>query len=392
MRPGIENLEASLIGEVAMLGFGDPEVIPLWFGEGDRPTPAFICDAVARSLARGETFYTWQLGIPPLREALARYETGLHARPVAPERICVTSSGMQAIFLAVQALVDPGDNIIVVSPVWPNIRGAIGIFGGVAREVGLARTEAGGFRLDLTALEAAIDGRTRAIFVNSPSNPTGWVMSGSEAAGLLDLARRRGLWLIADEVYARIVYDGSAAPSMLDLVEPEDRVLVVNSFSKAWAMTGWRLGWLVAPPDLQNLLAKLVQYNTSGTPAFLQRAAVTAITEGEGFIDEMREVYRRGRDLVVERLGSVPGVRLAAPEGAFYVFFGVEGMADSVEFAKEILRRTKVGLAPGAAFGRGGEGHLRLCFAASIARLEPALDRLVPFLSRAADTPPPPRK
>jgi aspartate/methionine/tyrosine aminotransferase len=380
VRPRIQNLQASLIAEVAILGMGDPEVLPLWFGEGDQPTPRFITEAAARALEAGETFYTFERGVPALRQALAEYETRLHAKPVAASRIVVTTAGMQAIMLTVQALVDPGDNVLVVSPVWPNAAAAIEIMGGEPRAVALGRREDGGFRLDLAALERARDGRTKAIFLNSPSNPTGWVMSRAEGEALLDFTRRHGLYLIADEVYARVIYDGIVAPSLLDIAEPEDRVVVVNSFSKAWAMTGWRLGWVVAPPEIVGVMGKLVQYNVSGAPTFIQHAAVTAVREGEDFTRSMTERYRAGRALVLDALRGLNRVQVSPPEGAFYAFIKVDGMVDSVAFAKEILAKTKVGLAPGAAFGLGGEGHLRLCFAASADRLQPALDRLVPFL------------
>ncbi|HLZ66165.1 MAG TPA: pyridoxal phosphate-dependent aminotransferase [Aliidongia sp.] len=380
VRPRIQNLQASLIAEVAILGMGDPEVLPLWFGEGDLPTPRFITEAAARALEAGETFYTFERGVPALRQALAEYETRLHAKPVAASRVVVTTAGMQAIMLTVQALVDPGDNVLVVSPVWPNIRAAIEIMGGEPREVALGRRADGGFSLDLDALDRARDGRTKAIFVNSPSNPTGWVMSRAEGEALLAFTRRHGLYLIADEVYARVIYDGSVAPSLLDLAEPEDRVVVVNSFSKAWAMTGWRLGWLVAPAEIVEVMGKLVQYNVSGAPTFIQHAAVTAVREGEDFARSMTERYRAGRALVLDALRGLNRVQVAPPDGAFYAFIKVDGMTDSVAFAKEILARTKVGLAPGRAFGLGGEGHLRLCFAASKDRLQPALERLVPFL------------
>jgi len=382
LRPGIDALEDSRIAEVAMLGLGQPDVIPLWFGEGDQPTPAFICDAASRAMAAGETFYTFNLGIPPLRQAIAAYETGLHAKPVTSDRVVVTSSGMQGIFLTVQAITDPGDNILVISPVWPNIRGAIEIFSGEPRDVALGRTEDGGFRLDLAALEAKLDVRTKAVFVNSPSNPTGWMMTAEEAEALLDFTRRHGLWLIADEVYARVVYDRKAATSFLDIIEPDDRVVVINSFSKAWTMTGWRLGWVVAPAELNPTYLKLIQFNVSGAPTFIQHAAITALREGEEFVAQMRERYRAGRDLVVERLQDVPRLRFRTPDAAFYAFLQVEGLTDSLGFAKRILAETRVGLAPGVAFGTGGEGHLRLCFAASAQRLEPALDRLAAWFRR----------
>ena len=380
VRPRIQNLSASLIAEVAVLGMGDPEVLPLWFGEGDLPTPRFITEAASRALEAGETFYTFERGLPALRQTLAEYETRLHAKPVAPERVVVTTAGMQAIMLTMQALVDPGDNVLLLSPLWPNAAAAVEIMGGEPRAVVLGRREDGGFRLDLDALERARDGRTKAIFVNSPSNPTGWVMSRAEGQALLDFARRHGLYVIADEVYARVVYDGDVAPSLLDLAEPQDRVVVVNSFSKTWAMTGWRLGWLVGPPEIVEVMGKLIQYNVSGAPTFIQHAAVTAVREGEDFARSMTERYRAGRALVLDALRGLNRVQVAPPEGAFYAFIRVDGMKDSVAFAKEILAKTKVGLAPGAAFGVGGEGHLRLCFAASRDRLMPALERLIPIL------------
>ena len=380
VRPRIQNLSASLIAEVAVLGMGDSEVLPLWFGEGDLPTPRFITDAASRALTAGETFYTFERGIPALRQTLADYETRLHAKPVGPERVVVTTAGMQAIMLTMQALVDPGDNVLLISPLWPNAAATIEIMGGEPRAVALGRREDGGFRLDLDAMERARDGRTKAIFVNSPSNPTGWVMSRAEGEALLAFARQHGLYLIADEVYARVVYDGDVAPSLLDLAEPEDRVVVVNSFSKAWAMTGWRLGWLVGPPEIVEVMGKLIQYNVSGAPTFIQHAAVTAVREGEEFARSMTERYRAGRTLVLDALRGLNRVQVAPPDGAFYAFIKVDGITDSVAFAKEILARTKVGLAPGAAFGLGGEGHLRLCFAASQDRLIPALERLIPIL------------
>jgi aspartate/methionine/tyrosine aminotransferase len=382
IRAVVEAMPFSKIGQVAMAGLGDPEVIPLWFGEGDLPTPAFICEAAAAALRAGHTFYTFKRGIPELRAALSHYLTRLYARDVSPGRVIVTSSGMSGIMFMVQALIEPGDNVVILSPVWPNINDAVTVLGGEPRAVALAATAAGGWRLDLDRLLAACDARTRAIFVNSPGNPTGWVMRRDEQAALLAFARRHGLWLIADEVYGRIVYDGArAAPSFLELADPADRVVVINSFSKAWAMTGWRLGWLVAPPPIQDIADKIVEFNTSGAPTFLQHAAVAAVTEGEDFVAHLLARCRAGRDLVLERLRQLPRIRVAPPEGAFYAFCRVEGLSDSLAFAREVLARAKIGVAPGAAFGAGGEGHIRLCFASAPARLEAALDRLAPLLA-----------
>ncbi len=371
----------SLIGQVAMAGLGDPDVIPLWFGESDLPTPSFIGDAAVAALRAGHTFYTFKRGIPELRQAIAEYLSGLYANPVDHERIIVTSSGMSGIMLVAQALVDPGDNFVIVSPVWPNIADAVTVMSGEARILALTPTEQGGWKLPLERLMALCDERTRAVFVNSPGNPTGWIMSRAEMAALLAFTRQRGLWLLSDEVYGRLVYDGSrAAPSLLDIAHPEDRVVVINSFSKAWAMTGWRLGWLVAPREIQEVIDKIIEFNTSCAPTFLQYAAVAAIAKGEEVVAALVERCRLGRDILVQGLQQFPGIRVTAPMGAFYAFCRVEGMTDSLAFAREILERCKVGVAPGAAFGAGGEGYLRLCFAHAPARLTQAIERLAPVL------------
>jgi len=305
----------------------------------------------------------------------------LHERRVEAERILVSSSGMTALMLTAQMLIDEGDNLVIVAPVWPNIAAAVTVMGGEPRLVSLDRQPGGGWRLDLERLFAACDSRTRGIFVNSPSNPTGWIISAEEIALLLAFARRRGLWLIADEVYSRIVYGNRAAPSFLDQSEPEERLIVVNSFSKNWAMTGWRLGWLAAPSDLLPQLEKLVEFNTSGSPTFLQHAGIVAIRDGEPFIESFVARCRAARDVALDGLAACRRVEVARPEGAFYAFFRIDGVDDSLAFAKEALRRTKVGLAPGSAFGPMGEGFLRLCFARDPQKVAEAIDRLRPLLN-----------
>ena len=381
VRPSIAALPASKIGEVAGPVFGDPDIVPLWFGEGDMATPAFICEAAAEAMRRGETFYTFKHGVPALRRAIATYLTGLHARPVASESVIVTSSGMSAIMLTIQALIDPGDSVVVVSPVWPNLEAAVRIMGGTPKPVALSPTREGGWRLDLQRLMDACDATTRAIFVNSPGNPTGWMMSTEEQTALLDFARKRGLWVLADEVYSRIVYGRRAAPSFLDVAEPEDRLVVLQSFSKAWAMTGWRLGWMVAPKEMRAVVEKLVEFNTSGSPTFIQHAAVVAIEQGEPLVAEIVERCRIGRDLLIQGLARFPRVTVKPPEGAFYAFCRIDGCTDSLSLAHEIVRSVKVGVAPGIAFGEAGEGYLRFCFAASTQRLTEALDRLAKILA-----------
>jgi aspartate/methionine/tyrosine aminotransferase len=372
----IADIPTSRIGDVAAVGRGDPDVIPLWFGEGDLPTPRFICDAAERAMHAGETFYTWQRGIPELRQAIARYTGALYGIDCTPDRITVTGSGMQAIILTCQALIDPGDNIVVVSPVWPNIVSALGIVRGVSKPVQLERKDGVNWSLDPDRLFDAVDERTRAIFVNSPSNPTGWTMPADQQKAVLDFARQRGIWVMADEVYARIVYNAPHAPSFLEHATADDPLIVLQSFSKPWAMTGWRLGWMTSPDSFGEEIAKLLQFNLSGSPAFLQRGAVAAIEQGDGFVKTMVDRCRAGGELVFQRLSALPQVSIARPEAAFYAFFSVDGITDSLAFAKKLVTDHRVGIAPGVAFGPGGEGNFRLCFASSPERLSTAMDRI----------------
>jgi aspartate aminotransferase len=380
VRDAINDLRASRIAEISALGMGDPEVIPLWYGEGDLPTPEFIGAAANEAIRAGHTFYTYKAGLPELRQTLADYLIGLYDRPIAAERVAVTSSGMTALMLVTQALIDPGDNLVIVAPVWPNIAAAVSIMGGEPRLVSLDPLPEGGWRLDPERLFAACDSRTRGIFVNSPSNPTGWVISAEEIDVLLGFARQHGLWLIADEVYARIVYGNRSAPSFLARAEPEDRVIAVNSFSKNWAMTGWRLGWMAMPADLLPTIEKLIEFNTSGSPTFLQHAGIVAVREGEAFIQSFVARCRAARDVAIDALRSYRRVEIVRPEGAFYAFPRVDGVTDSLAFAKQLLQQTKVGLAPGSAFGPMGEGYLRLCFARDPAQIAEAVERLRPLL------------
>lgn len=381
IRDRIAQMPSSKIREVAALGFDDPAVIPLWFGESDQPTPAFIKQAATDALQADETFYAPNHGIRPLREALSRYMEGLYGRAVDVDRITVTASGIQAVMLTTQLLVGHGDNAVIIGPVWPNIPGTVDILGAEPRMVGLTETD-GQWSLDMDHLFSHCDDRTRAIIVNSPGNPTGWVMPREQQQALLDFARARGIWIVSDEVYSRIVYDAPYAPSFLELIEPDDRVVVINSFSKAWLMTGWRLGWITAPATLLEHYGKVAEYNTSCQPPFVQKAGIAALEQGEDSIAAMMAGLGKNRAMLTDYLGNHPKIRYAEPEAAFYAFFAVDGMSDSTQFAKDLLREAKVGLAPGAAFGVEGEGYLRLCFAKSPNLLEQALDRLIRFVDK----------
>ena len=375
------GLPDTAIVEVAMSVFGDRDVVPLWFGESDLVTPDFVREAAAQGLHEGETFYTWQRGTPELRAALSAYTERLYRIKCPPDRVSLTTGGMQAILLCCQLLLDPGDNVVIVSPIWPNISSATRLVRGEPKYVALDRQRDGGWKLDLQKLFDAVDDRTRAIFVNSPGNPTGWTMTADEQRAVLEFAKKRGLWIMADEVYARLIYtkrpDGrQVAPSFLEIAGPGDPVLVLNSFSKPWAMTGWRLGWLTHPAALGDEIAKLVQINTSGAPAFLQRGAIAALEKGDKFVGEMVERCRSGGELVFQRLSALPRVTIARPEAAFYSFFSVDGVDDTLAFCKKLAKDYKVGLAPGEAFAAGGQGNIRLCFASGAEQLSKGLDRI----------------
>ena len=385
LRPEAELAPASGIVEVFSYGRNRAGLIPLWVGEGDMPTPGFICDAATRSLAAGETFYTYQRGIPELREALARYHERVYGQSTDPERFFVTSGGMHAAQIAIRLLAGNGDEVLIPTPAWPNFAGAITVAG--ARPVSVPLSfEPSGWRLDLERLAGAVTPRTRAFVINSPANPTGWTASEADLRGILDLARTRGLWIIADEIYGRFVYetapavDGVRAASFRDVMEPQDRILFVQTFSKNWAMTGWRVGWLEAPVALGPTIENLIQYSSSGTPVFLQRAALVALERGESFVAHQIARAHRGREIVC-RLTRTGRVVLPPPAGAFYAFLKVPGFDSSRDLAMRLVDEANVGLAPGSAFGTGGEGHLRLCFARKAEDLEEAVRRLSAALS-----------
>jgi aspartate/methionine/tyrosine aminotransferase len=380
-RSAVQALMASQIREVANEGMGDPDILPFWFGEPDEVTPAFIRDAGAASLARGETFYTQNFGIPPLRSAIAAYVGNLH-RATADANIAVTASGMSALMLAVEALVAPGDRVVVVTPLWPNLVEIPKILSANVECVPLT-FEAGAWTLDLDRLLAALTPGTQVLLINSPNNPTGWTLTRAEQQAILDHCRRHGIWLVTDDVYERLYYrdDTPAAPSFLDLAAREERVIGINSFSKSWLMTGWRLGWMVAPSALMPDIGKLIEYNTSCSPAFVQRAGLAAITHGEATVAHTRARFHAARDFLVRELAQLPRIEVAAPAGAMYAFFKVDGLTDSLAFCKRLVHEAKLGLAPGSAFGPEGQGFVRWCFAADQARLADGVARLARFLS-----------
>ena len=381
MREAIDRLPGSQIREVANAGLGIPDVLAFWFGESDEVTPEPVRRAAAESLLRGETFYSHNLGLAELREALRAYTAGLHVDP-GPDRIVVTSSGVTALMTAMQLLIDPGDEVVVVAPVWPNLPAQPEILGARVVRVPLAPNSAGAWRLDLQRLITAVTPATRVLLVNAPNNPTGWTMTRDEQRTLLDHCRRTGTWIVADEVYDRVWFGvGRAAPSFLDIASPQDRLVVVHSFSKSFLMTGWRLGWLVLPAGHLDAVGKLIEFNSSCAPVFVQRGGLAALGIAEEFVPQLVARLRRGRDTLCPALGALPGVLSGTPLGGMYAFFRVPGADDSLAFAKRLVAEHGLGLAPGAAFGAEGEGWLRWCFAsqdparllAGVARLKEAM-------------------
>ena len=384
MRQALHNLEASKIREVANAGLGRDDVLAFWFGESDEVTPDFIRQAAIDSLQRGETFYAHNLGLPELREAVASYTSRLHPA-VDAGRIAITSGGVSALMLAVQAVVNAGDEVVAITPVWPNLTAQPAIMGAQVRCVPLVPVN-GEWTLDLAAVRAAVTPATKLLIVNAPNNPTGWTMSSAEQQALLDHCRSTGTWILADEVYERLYYEptpNGCAPSFLDIAAPDDHLIVAHSFSKSFLMTGWRLGWLVLPPALVDGMGKLIEFNTSCASVFTQRAGIAALTRTDEVTPRVVAHLKHCRDTLVPLLATVPGVRVASAKGGMYAFFQLDGASDSLDTAKRRVTEAGLGLAPGNAFAPEAQGWLRWCFASKDPqRLVQGVDRLKSWLAR----------
>ncbi len=393
MRQAILNLEESMIRQVANAGIGRSDVLKFWFGESDEVTPTFIREAAASSLLQGETFYTHNLGLPELREAIARYASALRcdgAAAIGADRIAVTSGGVNALMLAVQAVVDAGDEVVAVTPVWPNLTAQPAIMGAVVKCVSLRPAE-GQWRLDMDELLAAITSKTKLLIINAPNNPTGWTLTRAEQQTILAHCRSSGTWILADEVYERLYYEATpngAAPSFLDLAAPEDRLMVAHSFSKSFLMTGWRLGWLVLPPAATLHVGKLIEFNTSCAPVFVQRAGLVAVEQTADVTPRVVNHLKSCRDTLIPLLQSVAGLQVASPSGGMYAFFRFDDQTrfgDSLQIAKRLVVEAGLGLAPGDAFmvnpALEARGWLRWCFASQDpARLGQGVGRLRSWL------------
>jgi aspartate/methionine/tyrosine aminotransferase len=383
----VQAVPHSRIRELAEVAMGMEGVLKLYFGESNQPTPEFIKQAAIQALGGGYTFYTENAGLPSLRRALAEYYRKLHDVAVNPEtEIVVTASGVQALNVGIRCVLDPGDEAIVLTPAWPNGASIVAMCNAVAVEIPHPLCGER-YAIDFDALERAVSARTRLLIYTSPSNPLGWVATVDDQRRLLEFCRRRRLWLLADEVYDRLYYGGAGlgdpVPSILRIATSEDAVMVAHSFSKTYCMTGWRVGWLIARHDLAGKATQLNEFIISCAPGFAQKAAEIALSGGEEEIAAMLGRLKANRDFCLDALRRMPGVTTPEPDGAFYLFPKIEGLSDSFGFCRRLLEQERVGLAPGVAFGAGGEGSIRICYAADRSVLEPAMERLGRFLCSA---------
>lgn len=378
----VQDVPASKIRALADIAFPMEGVLKLFFGESNAPTPQFIKKAVMMALEDGYTYYTENAGLPSLRRAIADKYQEIHDVQLDPAtEVVITASGVQALNVGIRCAIDPGDEALVMTPAWPNGSAMVRMFSGVPKEIPLVLTGKR-YEIDFDRLKAAVTPRTKLLIYTSPSNPLGWVATLEDQQRLLDFCRRHGLWLLADEVYERLYYKGDVAPSILRKCTRDDAVLVTQSFSKSYCMTGWRLGWLVSRKDLAKKATELNEFIVSHAASMTQKAGEIALQNGEGGVKAMVAQLRENLAFSKDALSSMPGIILPEPEGAFYLFPKVEGLKDSFEFCRSLLLETRVGIAPGVAFGAGGEGSVRICFAADRRVLEPAMTRLGHFLDR----------
>ena len=375
------SLQASKIREIAELGMKQDDVLPLWFGEGVWPTSEAIVDAAVDSLNRGNHKYQPNNGATNLREQICHYSNHLLGSNLTTQRITITPSGMQGLMLCAQILASAGDKVVTIEPGWPNIVGAFSAAGANIESVSLSPVD-GIWQLDTQAIIDKLTPDTKAVIINSPNNPTGWVMSQAQQLEILAHCRTHQIWIVADDVYSRLYRHGASAPSFLSIAKDDDLLISVNSFSKCWSMTGWRLGWIVAPAILEANLGQLTEFNTSSTAGFVQDAGIVALRDGEQNVSWLLSQLDESYQFCAQQLSTFSRVEFIQPEGAFYCFFKVDGLTDSFAAAKQIMQETKVGLAPGIAFGEKGEGYLRLCYAQPLDVLDNAFNRLAPFLNK----------
>lgn len=375
-RPVLQNLTKNPGAEMLRYGWMRDDVISLGQGEGCAPTPDFISNAAYKALHDGKTHYGPVLGQPALRDEISFYYKKIFNLDIPSNRVFITGSGTTAMHLALTSILDAGDDVVAVTPIWKNLLGAVEIAQGKTHTVPLKYKEGDGWSLDINELLETVTPKTKAILIVTPSNPTGWVMSKDDMSKVLDFTRDRGIWVVSDEVYNRSLYGECHAPSFLEVSQPDDLVMTVNSFSKSWAMTGWRLGWLVGPSFSESIIRDLALYDNMGPPTFTQFGGVEALKNGEDFIAEQMELWKSNLDYLYDRFKANPKISMEKPVSTFYAFFKVAGEDDCIELSKRFIDEGGVSLAPGCAFGENSRGWIRLCFAVSRDKLEKSLDRI----------------
>ena len=378
-RDVITNLSHNAGAELLNYARSKEGVLSLAQGEGDQPTPDFIIEAAYKAMKDGQTFYSPVLGVPQLRQDIANYYSHHYDLSLPTNRIFVTGSGTTAMHLALTAVVNEGDEILAVTPIWKNLLGAVEIAQGRIKDVPLENYD-GQWSLDLDRLFDSVSAQTKALIIVSPSNPTGWVLPKKDVKAVLDFAREHDLWIISDEVYTRTTFDAPRAPSFLDFAEEDDKLFVVNSFSKLWAMTGWRLGWLVGPSRAEDIIRNIAIYDNMGTSTFSQYGAMEALRHGEDHIAETRALWRESRDYVLKRFENHSRIKMLQSDATFYGLIHIDGEEDCIDLARRLINEARLSLSPGVAFGQNCKGYLRLCLGVSRAKLDEALDRLERFV------------
>ena len=358
------------------------EIVHLEIGEPDFDTPAHIRDAAKRALDAGATHYGPSAGLPELREAIARHVSETRGIDVSPEQVVVTPGAKPIMFFTIMALVGEGDEVLYPNPGFPIYESVINFVGG--RAVGVPLREATGFNFDMDFFERHLSPRTKLIIINSPQNPTGGVLERAQIQRIAAVARERDIPVLADEIYRHFLYDGEFVSILREPGMPE-RTILLDGFSKSYAMTGWRLGYGVMPLALAEHVTRLMVNSASCTASFVQLAGVAALEGEQACVGRMVAEFRRRRDLIVNGLNGLPGVKCALPRGAFYVFPNITGTGrPAAEVAKRLLDQAGVAVLAGTAFGEHGEGYLRLSYANSEANLRRALERMEPVFRSLA--------
>lgn len=375
-RSVLAGLSPNQGAELLRYGWTKPGILSLGQGEGSLKTPDFITEAAAKAMQDGKTFYAPVLGVPEFRQEISNYYSRIYGLNIPTNRIYATTSGTTAMHLALTAVLDEGDEVVAVTPIWKNLLGAIELAQATTIQVPLENPNGQGWALDIEKLFDAVTHKTKVILLVTPSNPTGWIMPKDQIKAVQEFARARGIWIIADEVYSRIVYDGTHAPSFLETAEEEDRLFTVNSFSKAYAMTGWRMGWLVGPACAEDKIRDIALYDNMGVPTFSQYGGIAALRHGEDFIAQQLDIWRTNRAMVMERFAAIPKITMPLPQSTFYGFFTVDGEPDCITLARRLIDEVGLSLAPGCSFGKSCAGYLRLVFAVSPDKMGEALDRL----------------